>query len=273
MQLLPSPNLSTIVKHFLILESGANGMLNHRLFPDGNPGMVFHYGDPFIQSFENGAAPVKHPGSFVYGQISRFHNIISAGRIGMLVVVFEPYGAYSLLGIPAHELNDAIISLQHLWGREAVELEEQLLNAPGNMIRIGLVEKFLMHKLNKSIEPDPIMKKAIQAINRYHGLMPMTQLTTLLQSTERDLERKFRRQVGMSPKYFSGIIRLQHFIKLLQQPSPNENLTTIAYECGYYDQSHSIREFKKNVGITPRQYTAATNLLAVNFIQFLPPGQ
>ncbi|WP_177230310.1 helix-turn-helix transcriptional regulator [Chitinophaga sp. CF118] len=265
MQLLPSPALSNIVKHFLILESDTGGITSHRMFPDGNTGMVFHYGTPFIQYDDS--QKVTHPRSFIYGQVSKFHNVV-AENVGVLIVVFQPYGAYSLLGIPAHELTDEIISLQDLWGREAVELQEKVLHADNHLTRICLIEKFLTNKLSNCAMPDGVVEKTVQLIYQFHGQVTMGQLGTLLHTGERNLERKFRESIGVSPKHFSNTIRLQYFLRLLRNKSQDENLTTLAYESGYYDQAHLIREFKKQVGITPRKYLSDTRLLAVNFIQF-----
>lgn len=261
MQLLPSRGLSNIVKHFLILESDTSNVIDHRFFPDGNSGMIFHYGDPFIDV----PLQLKHPRSFVYGQISRFHNVISNGRIGILVVVFQPYGAHSLLNIPAHELTDTIISLQDLWGSEINILEESIVHANNNLDRINLIEQFLIKKLRKA--PDVIIEKAVDVVYQHHGLISMGQLTGHMQMNERLLERKFRENIGISPKNFAGTIRLQYFLKLLRNKSADTNLTNLAYECGYYDQAHLIREFRKHVGITPGKYISAVNLMAVNFIQ------
>jgi AraC-like DNA-binding protein len=170
--------------------------------------------------------------------------------------------------MPAFELNDAIIRLDNLWGSETGELEECILGATNNLDRIHLIENFLFKKLREGNEPDPLVRQAVHLIYRHHGMVSMRQLTQTLGSEERNLERRFRKNVGISPKTFSGTIRLQYFIKLLHNASQRAHLTRLGYECGYFDQSHLIREFKKNVGITPRQYLSGANLLAVNFIQF-----
>jgi AraC-like DNA-binding protein len=44
-------------------------------------------------------------------------------------------------------------------------------------------------------------------------------------------------------------------------------LTGVAYESGYFDQAHFIKEFKKYTGITPQQYHARAQPLALNFLQ------
>lgn len=260
MQVLPSPHLSHLIRHFLVLESDHVELMDHHFFPDGNSGMVFHYGSPFKQ----------HPDSFIYGQVSKFLHIQSTGKIGMLIVVFQPYGSHLLLGIPAHELSDELIPLSELWKTAARDLEEQVISAPDNGKRIEILESFLSKKSGLCLEADPIITQSLSMIYADHGLSPIHELNKTLQVSERQLERKFKAHIGVSPKNFSNIIRLQFFLKLFRTTSSEKNLTEIAYESGYYDQAHLIREFRKNVGLSPGQYIFKTNRLAVNLVQ-LPP--
>ena len=73
-------------------------------------------------------------------------------------------------------------------------------------------------------------------------------------SKRRQLERHFKKQVGISPKQLGKVIRLQATMqKLLNQKT--ETLTDIAYEVDYFDQNHFIKDFKEFVGITPKQFS------------------
>jgi AraC-like DNA-binding protein len=261
MQVSPSPYLAQVVKHFLVLESDVQGTTRHRLFPDGNPGMVFQYSDS-LTSFANSSAR-----SFLYGQVSGFHTIISDHHVRLLIVVLQPYGAHALTGIPAHELTDNIIPLQLLWGSRAGEQEERIAAMPGNLERIGLIERFLLQQLTRVPMKEGMIQQIISLIHHHQGCLPVAQLSSTLHINERQLERKFREHIGITPKQFSGIVRLQHFLKQLRYSDTDIHLTRIAYDCGYYDQAHLIREFRKHTGITPRQYIAAANPLALNFIQ------
>lgn len=261
MQLPPSPYLADIVKHFLILESDINGRTGHRLFPDGHPGIVFQYGDSLTRYADN---TLIHPRSFLYGQVSKFHNTVAENNIRLLIVVLQPYGVHALTGIPAHELTDTILSLQLLWGSTVCELEERL---PYASHKVQLVESFLAQQLFRYNNTADIIKQTVRLIYQHHGGAAVTQLSASLHIHERQLERKFREQVGISPKQFSNIVRLQYFLKLLRNRPAGVNITGLAYESGYYDQAHMIREFRKSTGITPRQYISVANPLALNFIQ------
>ena len=265
MQRAPAAILNQVVKHFLILENEEAILRHHRLSPDGHAGIVFYYREPFSTT---APLPVVHPRSFVYGQISRFHDLSSGGRTGMLVVVLQPYGLHLLTGIPAHELTDQLISGPLIFGKEGLQLEEQIVLAADTGHRVQLIESFLVNKLQVSPVADPVLQQAVHQIYAHNGLLQVAQLTNILQLTERRLERKFRDNIGLSPKQFLRTIRFQYLLKLLQQ-APDDSLTRLAYNAGYYDQSHFIHEFRLLAGITPGQYITQTRLLAINFMQFV----
>jgi len=309
MQWRPSPWLSGIVKHYLVVEAERAPSLNYRLFSDGNPGIVFHFGEPLKQTAASELAATDimpaeralqpdrfspdrarssggfQPRSFLYGQITHYNDWLSDGKLGMLVVVLQPAGISSLVRTPAHELNDSLIRLSDLFGQEAIDLEEQVIGAcqPGPLMEglsgrtfhpghpaIRCVEQFLLKKMKDSPGPDPFIEEALQLIADSRGLVRMDELLREIPVTQRQLERKFKAAIGMSPKKMTDIIKLQYFLKLLQQHPADNNLSDVVYEVGYYDQAHLNNYFKKMVGLTPRQYKVYPHLLAVNFMQL--PG-
>ena len=79
-------------------------------------------------------------------------------------------------------------------------------------------------------------------------------LADLLQSVplgQRQLERLFRHQVGLTPKQFS---RIQRVALVRRELRAGEALLDTALTCGYSDQAHFIHDFKTVVGMTPGQY-------------------
>jgi AraC-like DNA-binding protein len=306
MQLLPSLALAGIVKHFLVLESEGEGHADHLLFSDGCPGMIFQLGEPFGEAVgaeasgggtagggtavgattAGGVAVRLHPRSFLYGQISSYHRVRVRGRVALLAVVLQPFGLGALTGVPAGILTDQVVPLDTIWGAGAALLEERILEARDHTTQIHMIEAFLLAAIARHVGPDPLIREAISLIHRDCGNLPVSRLNTLLGTGERQLERKFVAQIGFSPKYYSGIVRLQYFLRLLRGGKMGaglsgaktgrerngvgrtaESLTELAYACGYYDQAHLIREFQKHVGIAPRRYSEGSKPLAVNFIR------
>jgi transcriptional regulator GlxA family with amidase domain len=72
-------------------------------------------------------------------------------------------------------------------------------------------------------------------------------------SKRRQLERKFKKQIGISPKQLGKVIRLQSALKILLNRK-TESLTNIAYESEYYDQAHFIKDFKEFTGTNPNKF-------------------
>jgi AraC-like DNA-binding protein len=270
MQLAPSASLSHIVKHYLVLKREEDMHLNYRLFSDGNPGLVFHFKYPLIQYDSNQTTGIIQPKSFIYGQITHYNDLRSSGELGMLVVVLQPYGIYNLLNMTASEMNNCVISLADLFGREAQDLEDHVLNADNLSQIINSVEKFILKKGADVKDMDPVFEESLQLIYKHKGLLSIEELLKKIPVTERQLERKYNKYIGTAPKKFSDIIKFQHLLKLLQHHRPDEKMTHAAYDGGYYDQSHLNSYFKKTTGVTPWQYKLDHRLLAVNFMQLSP---
>ena len=270
MQLAPSPTLAHIIKHYLFLERSEDMQLNYRLFSDGNPGLVFHFRHPLIQYAGNTRKEINQPKSFIYGQITHYNDLRSDGALGMLVVVLQPYALYNLLNMSASEMNDSSFPLAELFGREALDLEDRILNADRPAHMIQAVERFLLKREVVVKHQDPAFEESLHLIYQHKGILTMEELLKKIPITERQLERKYNKYIGTTPKKFSDIIKFQYFLKRLQHPCSNEKMTHAVYDGGYYDQSHLNNYFKKTTGLTPRQYKLDHSLLALNFIQLSP---
>jgi AraC-like DNA-binding protein len=61
----------------------------------------------------------------------------------------------------------------------------------------------------------------------------------------------FRERVGLSPYRYVNALRIQHAQALLSQGVP---AARAASEVGFYDQSHLNRRFKRQCGMTPREF-------------------
>jgi transcriptional regulator GlxA family with amidase domain len=65
------------------------------------------------------------------------------------------------------------------------------------------------------------------------------------------LIRIFRRYTGKTPYEFFLGLRLDLAKSLLEC---NCSVSAVAFDCGFADQSHLTRLFKREVGVTPRAY-------------------
>jgi AraC-like DNA-binding protein len=126
-----------------------------------------------------------------------------------------------------------------------------------------MIEIFLLKRLNHSETIDHLVRSVVETILTGNGQLTIDELSKQTPINRRQLERKFHQSIGLSPKQLSKIIRLQAAIKMLLNHEFT-NLTNLAHENDYYDQSHFIKDFKELVGVTPKELYG--NNLKMNFL-------
>src|ERR1700722_15173805 len=143
MQIDPVPELSLYIKHYIVLENNTLHGGVHRLIADSNPGIVFHYETPLLQNAGGNTPYIQQPKSFIYGQVTATIDLISEGRIGMIVVVLQPFTLNALTKTPAHHLTNTNRSLREIWGQQGSQLEKAVLSTRDTHARLALIETFL----------------------------------------------------------------------------------------------------------------------------------
>ena len=69
---------------------------------------------------------------------------------------------------------------------------------------------------------------------------------------QRQLNSQFQCFLGLAPKEFARVTRFLHALEKLKK-STSGSLTALAYESGYFDQSHFIHDCKEFAGMTPKE--------------------
>ena len=270
MQISPSKELTSYIKHYLFLHNKETAIQKLRLFSDGNTGVVFSLKSKLISEISNDEVKKYLPTSFLYGQLDGFKDIYSENETSLIIVVFQPNGFYQLLGVPATEFQDSIIPVEDVFDQKVTELQEKL-SQQNNQTRVELLNHFFRSLIAaKSVPNQSIINNALNFIITNKGDFSVKQLVEYTGYTERHLERKFKECIGLNPKKFGNVIRLHHFLKLLNNKSDTTNLTAICYDAGFSDQSHLIKDFRKHTGISPREYLFNSRKLTNNLIKTFP---
>ncbi|MEM8510352.1 MAG: helix-turn-helix transcriptional regulator [Bacteroidota bacterium] len=249
----PDDTLLPFVKCFWTLEIPEEEELKRQtIVPDGCVEMIFHYGDAYKQYLSNGQSLLQ-PKCFVIGQLTQPLEIEPTGATGIFSVRFHPEGFMPFSTTPIKQLENNAVPLDQLFGAQGLELEKTVLKSPTTEDRIFQVAQFLSKQLQSSATIDRIVKQTVCVILSADDRLSINTLTKEHQINRRSLERKFAANIGLSPKLLHKTLRLQTSLKRLFDGNFT-SLTALAYDGGYYDQAHFIRDFKEFTGFTPKEF-------------------
>ncbi|TMI68981.1 MAG: helix-turn-helix transcriptional regulator [Bacteroidetes bacterium] len=261
----PIPELAPFLKCFWTLDDDGNsGTSRQRIIPDGCMEMIFHYGDLYKQHFENGESIIQ-PRSFIFGQLTRYIEIEPTGISGIVAARFLPEGLIPFLNVPVSTLGNKSVDLVDIFGKKGKKLEQEIMQAENNIQRVKLLESFLLLWLTDPKTIDNITRACVETIFKSNGQLNVKKVAGKIKINRRSIERRFVSTIGLSPKQLSRLVRLQATLKMLEQKK-FRNLTSLAYENGYYDQAHFIREFKEFTGVSPKSFYSDNLKLSGLFI-------
>lgn len=250
----PHSALESLVKFYWTLEVPFD-INNHKqkIIPDGCIEMTFNLGDK-IKRYTSDTEFIFNPNAMVMGQLTKSYYIEPVGNVDTIAICFYPHGFTNFVNIPLENLVDKETPIQNIFNEvQANRLEQSIIKATSTKERIDIIETFLLNKLNEEATIEKIVKTTVNALLTTKGSTPINIILKDNLSKRRQLERHFKKQIGISPKQLSKVIRLHATLQMLVSQKP-ETLTDIAYENEYFDQNHFIKDFKEFVGITPKEF-------------------
>lgn len=262
----PNEDLNAIVKCFWTLEvPGDLQAPKQRIVPDGCIEMCFIIGED-IKRYTSEDEFIIQPRAMVIGQITKPYYIQPTGYVNTFAIRFYPYGFANLINLPINKLADKETPLTQLFEEKLVkELEQRMIEASSTPKRLNIIEGFLLNQLTDQATVDGIVKSTVDTLAQTKGSPSVQSILENNLAKRRSLERKFSSQVGISPKKLGKIIRLQTALKMLLKDE-SDNLTHVAYDSGYYDQAHFIKDFKELTGTNPKSYFSDEHLLLSSLI-------
>ncbi|MEO8404867.1 MAG: AraC family transcriptional regulator [Chitinophagaceae bacterium] len=261
---IPPDILKPYIKYFWALESNGpdNFPTTFSAIVDGCPGAIIVQSEKKSFSDEEDK---KLPDIFLYGQTIRPVRLSAAGKFDAIGICFQPHALKSVFGLDAVELTNSCVDLNLVNNKKQKHLSEQLLNATSVHEQLKILSVYLVEQVkNNHQKTDDTTQFALTQIIKSNGSISLKELQQQLQLSERSLERKFNRSVGISPKLFSRICQFQQSMKQLRK-SDYDKLSDIAYEHNYADQSHFIRVFKEFTGFSPIEFKKQSQEVVENF--------
>lgn len=228
-----------------------DGFARERVLPSGAMHVVLRLAEEPLRIYrdasdERGEA---HGTAVVGGARTQFY-LRDVSRPSCSVgAMLGPGAALALFGVAAHELAGTHTPLESIWGSEVDRIRARLLAAPDPEARLAVFEAELTARLPRVRGVHPAIAHAIA---RFDAGAP--DVATIVRETgysHRRLVTLFGESVGLTPKRYCRIRRLERVLPLLRAAGPS--LSGAALEAGYSDQAHMCRELRDLAGTTPSQ--------------------
>jgi AraC-like DNA-binding protein len=248
--ILPDPALRPFVRSYWYFRRETPLAVYHEeyMHPRGGFGVAFNFGDHLALDSQ----PLVDP-LFLDGANTLSRKMGFAGRVEMMGVRFHEGGAYPFLAIPLAELRNEVAALDALDRPALIRLHTRLYETDSLPGRIQLMDAWLLGRLSLGKERDALIPASLTMLRRGGGRLSIPTLAENFAISQRQLERLFLRDVGMSPKKYAQLLRVEK-ARLALKTLTRQNHSRLAAELGYYDQAHFIRDFQAVIGMTPYRY-------------------
>ncbi|WP_347217542.1 helix-turn-helix domain-containing protein [Chryseobacterium sp.] len=249
---LPVPNeFETVFSHFYFAENNSTSSITKTLLPSFQTIMVFNFGTK-ARLVSSAQSEIEVDKCIVLGPIkSAFEYTLIPGA-QILVANFKDDAFYRFFGqaflsdhLPIHP-DEAMEEncFTYLW--------HQLNNIPNISDKVDCILDFCRPYLKLQDTTS-----ALLANFKDDTLNPIKSIAEETGQTERNVQLMHKKHFGYSAKEVS---RYKRFVKAIRQieqvllSSKNVDWFEIVNECGYYDQSQLIHDFKHFINLSPKNF-------------------
>jgi AraC-like DNA-binding protein len=220
--------------------------------PSGFGAIVFNYGDP-TWAYQNSEEVLPVPNAFACGIFTSNYHRVLLGRIGMFGIVFKPCAIHNFFGLRMSTLVNSRIPLGLLPGVHAQEMLVQTIAHKNTDDLVQIVSQLLLPRLTEATTRVSIIDDAVDFISQKNGSVSVEDVATRFRISKRYLEKQFLIKVGVSPKFYS---RIKRFGTLSNKVAHSEKVDwlDVAFDSGFHDQSHLVKEFMEFNKLSPSEY-------------------
>lgn len=254
---IPSFPLNQFIHSFFYFSGHSPMHSMERFLPDGNTYLLLELTDRPQYIYDN--EKLVEIQACKKGWFSGFRTTpitIPSGRESEMVVVsFYRGKTLSFLKDPVHALTDQVVDAELVLKNEILELRDNLIDRTTPAAKCLYLEKELIKFYRNQLAENPFVLYALQMIQEAPQQQSLKALSRQVGYSQKHLIKIFKDHVGVSPKEFLKVIRFQKAIFEIEKYH-DINWASLAYDCGFYDQSHFIADFKSFSGFTPSEYMA-----------------
>ena len=225
-----------------------------RVVPTGHSFLIFELDGMKRNTFDNDSLEsLKTFQKAWYSGIHKNYLSISAHeKSEMLVVQFKPYGARPFTNRLASDLKDRVVAADEIFTESVYFLREKIKEVENAEQKFGLVEKYLLSHFDISKTCPENIVQCVKKISK-EAFEESERIVEAYTGSQKHLINQFKNYIGLTPKSLHRIFRFNDILPKIHKKETIE-WSEIAYQCGFSDQSHFIKEFKFFSGFNPKEF-------------------
>jgi len=267
---IPQPPLFDFVELFTYYEGYSPEHSVERLLPEGVVEVIIDLTDSTNHIYDNTTLKPKQAcrRAWISGMRSKYISI-DAGikQASMFIIRFKRGKAFPFLQIPLSEVDNLVIDYDAIMNGEFTDFREAIIEATSPEAKFARAERFLLHRMRSHLELIPAVDYVVSEIVNNPSTSRISNIVHQTGYSHKHLLSLFRKHVGLSPKEFLRVMKFQQTILRIEQMRQLDWIQ-VAHDCGYYDQSHFIKDFKEFSGFSPTEYLAMKSPV-INYIPIL----
>jgi AraC-like DNA-binding protein len=219
--------------------------------PAADTVVIFCCGEPVTLQAASNPPAARRLQAFSAGLQVPAQRVTHTGVNDCVEIRLPPLAAYALFGGAMTEANSDPLNLLEVAPRSTAILLEYLRTQSAWTHRLAAVDRFLAHGFAESKRRvPPELAWAWKTLEQSKGQIEIRSLARTIGWSERHLIRRFLTYFGVRPKMIARRLRFSHAFNLLSARSTDE-ISAIALDAGFCDQSHMTREFRTFSGVSP----------------------
>lgn len=249
----PHPALKPFVRAYWYLQLTHNEqLLELPITPAPENCLYFYPKDKLKANFQDQSkSKSDFPDNIITGQFTSRHNLLIPNNYLMFKVLLQPAGFFRLFGVPMTLFTNSHEEANLVLGSEMTQVNQQIQNAETFERMVEIIEGYLLKKITSyKVDRHPI-DEVLKQPNFYRFSLDRLAYDACLSS--RQFERKFLERTGVSPKFYSRIARFNQAMKR-KVDFPGQSWLHVAYDCGYFDHNHLLRDFKQFTNEVPTDF-------------------
>ncbi|WP_020530811.1 helix-turn-helix domain-containing protein [Flexithrix dorotheae] len=260
-EILPSDLLKPFIHVYAIIDE--NMAFNQPLLTQIPPGLgtaiIFFSKKETRISMESSRKSLEDiPSAYILPHFDKSYKVGFGGVMTFIAVIFRPGKLRKLFNLSMNNIINRLFSFDELNLPELKMIYAEIQKEHNNNAKVALLTSFFEKKLNHDSFSTDLVDQIITEMLTFPGLH-INDLAEKLNKSERQIRRAFKEGMGITPKTFQKIVRINNAIRLIHSDKAMK-LTEIAYEAGYFDHSHFNAEFRAFIGKSPKVYVKNNNL-------------